>query len=529
MSGIINKIATEIEIQFGHGHPSTWNSQVIKALLYDMEDKLSDILKEDSKKAISCGLFDTTHGWKPMNVTTFQRIFKTFETQNPKPTTLNAFCIYLGYQNMADFQLKNDIVEAPQVYKSTFVHLPKRPPYFKGREENITEIHQKLTDDKFPENITLVTGVGGIGKTTLAHEYINRSICQSHFKQIIYISVNKNLESAFIQTIALALNIDLTIYPKQEQQVLLIIQELRSAKGNNLIVIDNINEHDKDDLVRMKFIFEQTNWRFLITTRTTPDDFFAITITELPIEEAAQIFAYHYLPTKIPTTTSINDLVKNEWSIIETLIEHIHRHTLLIELLGKVGLKRGLRISMLLELLKKQDERYKGIGFQKDQLQRVVPIGEHAKSAHLQSKATIHQYILSLFEPELLEENGKTMVRFFSVLPSEDLPIQDLKTLWQVEENKAIEFEDKLDDLQQSGWFSVKYQAHSEAYIQNLSYKMHPLVQDVVYEKLTPDIDNIRPLVRTITQVLSTPLKHPQKFQSYAKSVIDKLQFLHLP
>lgn len=528
MSTIINKIATEIEQQFKQGgHPSTWDNKLIKVFLYDMEDKLSDVFKQDRKKAIACGVLDSKQDWLPMNVTTFQRIFKTFETKKPNSTTLNALCIYLGYENTEDFQLKNDAIEAPQIYKPAHTNLPKQPSYFKGREENIREIHQKLIDDKFSENVILASGVGGIGKTTLIHEYINRSICQNYFKQIIYISVNKNLENAFIQTIAFALKIDLTIYPKQAEQLLVITQELRKIKGNNLIVIDNINEHDKDDLIGMKPIFEQINWSFLITTRTAPDDFFTITISELPIEEAAQIFAYHYLPAKIPTTAAINDLVENDQPTIEILIEHIHRHTLLIELLGKVGLKRGLKISMLLEFLKGQDKKYKGIGFQKDQLQKVIPTGEHAKSAQLESKATIHQYVLSLFEPELLQENEKTMVRFFSVLPSEDFLIEDLKMLWQVEEHKAIEFEDRLDDLQQSGWFSVKHHEHSEEYIQNLSYKMHPLVQEVVYEKLTPNIDNVRPLVQTITQILSTSLKHPQKIQNYAKSVIDKLNFLY--
>ncbi len=527
MSELIDKIASEIEVQFGKGHPSTWGGQLIKALLYDMEDKLSDIFKNNPKKAIACGVFDVEHGWTPINLTTFQRIFITKTTKTPKPITLNAFCIYLGYENIEDFQLKQNVIKKPKTIKSVYFNFPKRPPYFKGREESITTIHENLIDDKFPESIILISGVGGIGKTTLVHEYMNRSICQSHFKHIIYSSVNKNLENAFIRDVALFFDIDLKIYPKHEEQIQVIIQTLKKTKGNNLIVIDNINEHDRADLERMKSIFEQTGWCFLVTTRTTPDIFFSVQLEELPISEAAQIFAYHYLPSKIPSVEAINKLIEKEQEGIKALLIHVYKHTLLIELLGKVGLKRGLKIPKLLEFLKKEDEKYKGIGFQKDGLQKTISIGEHAKSRHLQSRATIHHYILSLFEPEKLNESGQTMVRFFSVLPSEDLPIEDLKILWQVSKEEEIQFEDRLDDLQQSGWFGVKYHQHDEVTIQNLSYKMHPLVQDVVYEKLTPNINNIRPLVKTITQVLSTPLKHPHKYQGYAKSVIDKLNFLH--
>ncbi|WP_315823906.1 hypothetical protein [Paraflavitalea speifideaquila] len=120
------------------------------------------------------------------------------------------------------------------------------------------------------------------------------------------------------------------------------------------------------------------------------------------------------------------------------------------------------------------------------------------------------------------------MLRFFSVLPSSDIPIGDLKVLWRVPEEGANVFEDRLDEIKQIGWIQGKQQIEPvELRWQNLAYKMHPLVKEVVYKKLKPDISTCRPLVLTVTEILSGALRNPQAYQGYAESIIDKLDLLH--
>ncbi len=55
---------------------------------------------------------------------------------------------------------------------------------------------------------------------------------------------------------------------------------------------------------------------------------------------------------------------------------------------------------------------------------------------------------------------------------------------------------------------------------------MHPLIQEVVYVKLPPDIVNVRPLIKAITQILSKPVNQPIEFTEYAKSIIHKFTFI---
>lgn len=256
--------------------------------------------------------------------------------------------------------------------------------------------------------------------------------------------------------------------------------------------------------------FIGTGWSFLISSRAVPDAFLAIQVNELDLDQVVSLFEHHYAPN-----------IGNRRDI-KKLLGHIHRHTLLSELIAKIGKKKGYSPAYLQQLLEKED-------FKHPDMQRTISIGTHAQTSYRTeiSQTTLHQYMLSLFEPEIMNEASQTMLRFFSVLPSDDMPIGDLKVLWRVEPPDENAFEDQLDELQQSGWLISKYKKHDTLVEQNLTLKMHPLVKEVVYEKLRPDIENCRPLVKTVTEILSYTLSHPARFQAYAKSIIDKLSYVN--
>ncbi|GEM_PF-3907493 len=391
--------------------------------------------------------------------------------------------------------------------------VPVRPSYFVGRANKLTEIHEKIAQIDNRQNIFLVSGVGGMGKTTLVQKYINSVNCQMHFQRMIYISVQNDLERVYIDTIAKVFKIDLTKCPKTEDQKQLINDTLIKCKGNNLIFIDNAN--DKDQLEFCLELFKASNWKFLITTRTQPDKyrFAMIDVNELEMSEAISLFQHYYNPKKADEKE------------LTLLLNHIFRHTLLTELLAKVGLKKGWQVSKLFEILNEQDRLIKAMGDQK--LAIPVDTGLHAEFNKGLKYDTLHHYIRSLFEPEKLDTEHITMVRFFSVLPADDISIAHLKTLWRVNESEENNFEERLDYLKQWGWLSGKHIEQINKNIQSLTYAMHPLVQEVVYDKLPPDADNVEPLVITVTQILDQPLNYSFEFMDFAKSIIDKLNLLN--
>jgi hypothetical protein len=411
---------------------------------------------------------------------------------------------------IAKIAAANSLQQAGKTNQPATLHynIPLRPNYFIGRNKKLKDIHQMLSGKKQRKKILLVSGIGGMGKTTLVQEYLYQPVCRDYFRRIIVVSVNKNLETAFVQAAAEALHLDIKSFPKPADQLQIVKENLVKCDGNNLFVIDNINESDKDDLVKMRDHFNATGWLFLITTRTVPDQFTVLRVDELEITEAVELFRHYYITDA------------GETAGIKNLLEHIHRHTLLTELLAKTGKKKGLSVDRLLDALKAQDTKHRD-------LQRTIDTGLHGKTAYKLSTDTLHHYVLSLFDPEYLDENGKTMLRFFSILPPDDMVIGDLKILWRVIKDEENAFEDRLDELQQSGWLSGKHKEQQGQVAQNISFKMHPLVQEVVYEKLSPNIQNVKPLVLTINDILKKPSSHPKTFQAFAKSVIDKLNYLN--
>jgi len=422
-------------------------------------------------------------------------------------------------------------------------NIPTKPAYFIGRAEKLRQIHQKLAGEGHSQNILLLNGIGGMGKTTLMQAYLHQDGCREYFDRIIFSAVNKDLAGAFISAASLALGLEeerRRIHAIEEQLVL-VRNALAKFSGLNLFVLDNVNESDFDDLRSLKRVFEATGWKFLVTTRTVPDGFGSLDVDELELRDAKFLFTYHYTRDNpgFLTQQQLDEEVTRALTTIdpgnelEALLGHIFRHTLLTELLAKSGRKKGLSLKQLLEKLKEADFRH-------PDLQRAIETGSHTDSTFRRQLHvdTLHLYMLSLFDTEYLttatgdeaadtEHKAKTaMLRFFSVLPADDIPLTDLQALWRVDEPGEIAFENRLDELRQIGWIQGKQDIrHIGSGLYEI-YKMHPLVQEVVYEKLTPDIENCLPLVITVKEILIQPKAYPQPFQTYAQAILDNLEGL---
>jgi NB-ARC domain len=421
--------------------------------------------------------------------------------------------------------------------------VPFPPNFFIGRGDKLNEIHDRLTGAKQISPILLLSGMGGMGKTTLMQEYLNQSACQEYFNSIAFVVINKNLKSAFTWGAAAALGLgeSMKTMVNPDKQLEFVLLQMAQCEGNNLFVVDNVNESDYEELKQMRKHFVASGWKFLVTTRTVPDEFKEkVMVDELAPEDALLLFAYHYAPDEVSFENKQEKIAVYiaESRIrkgVEALLRHILRHTLLTELLAKTGKVKGVTPAKILHMLKEQDSKYSGFD-------RTINAGSHADNTFRTelNNTTVEAYITNLFETEYLhtktgnpkqdEEHAAiaTMLRFFSILPPDDMPVEDLKILWQVEESLVNTFEDRLHEIKQIGWIQGKQRIiRPQTLKQNLVYKMHPLVQEVVYKKLNPNIETCRRLVTTITEILSGTLQQPGRFQKYAQSVINNLDLLH--
>jgi len=151
----------------------------------------------------------------------------------------------------------------------------------------------------------------------------------------------------------------------------------------------------------------------------------------------------------------------------------------------------------------------------------------------------VQDYLFSLFDTDyLLNETGDPkqdeenryrlkMLRYFSILPAEDIDIPDLCQLYAIPDDKKQFFENILDDLKQSGWLQHKKRPTATAsYLFDIYYKMHQLIQEVVYDRLHPDAYNCEDLVEQLTRLLRGERHRVITYKSRTDFMIKKLLLL---
>lgn len=132
----------------------------------------------------------------------------------------------------------------PILQKTSDLKLPSvwnvphlRNPNFTGREEIFTKIRKALTSGKPAMLTQVITGLGGIGKTQIAIEYVYRYTAE--YKVVWWLRA-ENSETLAADYINLAQSINLPEKDSQEQQI--IIENVRrwlEQNQNWLLIFDN--------------------------------------------------------------------------------------------------------------------------------------------------------------------------------------------------------------------------------------------------------------------------------------------------
>jgi len=417
----------------------TWEDSFVNAIVPDgMQSNYNEAIKECDvifflfwKKAGKYTLeeFEVAYEYfkrtrKPLIYTFFkdgkERTPELIEFQGQLSEEMH---FYTSYENKHD--LCNQIYDQfeklgylKNSYGRPLPTIPKPPSNFVGRDDLLVEIHDQLERC----NRLVLNGLGGIGKTTIAQKYVERYF--DEYNTVAWIFIQNGLEQDMVTI--LQAHFDDIVFPANtplEDKFEHLVTALGYYyDGNNLLVVDNAN--DAEGLLDLVVHLEACGWEALITSRCTLDEeeYKFIQVDELPEEDAIKLFRKYY--------SLETDVVE-----LRVLLAKIDYHTLLIELVAKAGKKKGLSIGQLLE-------RLDG-GLAHEDLQRTITVGKHADTHKISKKAKLHEYIVAMFEPEDLDEEQQRILRYFSVLPAVNIPLEHLKTLFEVENEN--EFEDNLD------------------------------------------------------------------------------------
>lgn len=382
--------------------------------------------------------------------------------------------LYIAKNEVLEWKLTDEIQDIPNIPHELNL-IPQPPSNFIGRDIEIEEIRQHLSVSEQP---ILISGIGGIGKTSLMRKYIYRY--KSAYHHLAWISVlpetamepsaRNHVREAIINDKLLhgSLNLPFNIDLPEEERLNLLLQALRNLPGKNLLVIDNVTAQIEKIY---QLLPQNPNWHVLVTSRENLSVFAEYQLDSLPRDEAIEMFL-KYFPRGA-----------KELKMVDNLLEHIGFHTLTIELLAKTC-SNSLRLSVgkIMEKLLASELNHQS-------LQKEV------WTEHSERQVQVFAYLLEAFVLSNLTKEQKRLLTQFSILPSIEIEGYLLLMLFQVSIEDEGSFEDNLLHLVRKGWL-----IHNP---KTTTFRCHLLIQETIRYQLNPTVESCKAIIEGTIALLS--------------------------
>lgn len=321
-----------------------------------------------------------------------------------------------------------------------------------GRNSELEKLYELLND---PNNqaISVVSGLGGIGKTTLAQAYVTKYAKSYTFKAWITQIPGGDFKQDVALTQDLADNLAVNKEAPTEQVFNDILQSLRRLQTNkngglpNLLIIDNADER----LLQYKKLLPQPpHWHVLITSREELKPFKAFPLDFLDKAQACSLYKKYH-----------NKFTDEQVKDIVTLVD---RHTLTISILAQSAEENRWTYEQVKTALSEDRDTHITHPYSGDQ-----PIDK------------IKTFLTSIFNFSALNENQQYILNHMAVMPSEFIPLSDIKALLQYEE---LGWQDAfvyiLNRLYRGGWLLKT----ENIYTKEEQYKLHIIIGNIVIEQI---------------------------------------------
>ena len=325
------------------------------------------------------------------------------------------------------------------------------PFNFKGREENLKVIHEKLKDGG---RLMLINAEGGIGKTALAAKYWQDHLYDYAYNAWLFCEngiVNE------LKKLAPALGLDLSIMPEGEQ-ISVLKTELQNISHSFLLVLDNAN--NEDDIIAFKQAFQGVNWNVLITSRCSGvlDPVYEYHINHLPPPIAKALFKDNY-----QEESSDFD------ALLDRLLAAIDYNTLLIEVFSK-NLREASELGETLHSFINKLEYGNLYLSEQDSFEVMTDWAGHNKKMNKVDANAILDVLYDFTSINKNEEERKLLVNL-SLLPAIPYELQFLGTLFVNRGKKDLR--DQLKSLAKRGWVSF----------QESKYRVSQVIQHLALKK----------------------------------------------
>ena len=361
-----------------------------------------------------------------------------------------------------------------------------------GRKKELKEIDNLL---KTNNSLLLITGIGGIGKSTIASYYLH-----SQKRNFDYYGFFEGLDS-FVNELKPRLNLQAE---KPDELFLEALAKLGSLEGSKLLVLDDVKDSEKNQEVIDKiFALRHSGYKILITSREDIENIEPYYLDVLSLQDAKELF------------NSIYEI--EDEALLEEILEYLDYHAFFIEKTAH-SIKKTLTPQMIRDKFKS---------------------GEFSQIS-LKRKQSFDKFLNELFTFDRLDEEEILMLKQFSALPSIEIAFEFLENIFKETEKKKNRFnwsflkfwqkkytysnmEELLDFLSEKGWLT-KLEG---------GYKLHQIIKEYLLANHTPSFEEIEVVVDSFNAIIDNSAEIQVAVDNrenivYFESLVDLLDRLEI-
>lgn len=405
------------------------------------------------------------------------------------------------YQSMQEAFEQLSLVERdaditiPRIYSTKIA----RPRFLFGREQELEQLDILLGSNDY--NCLFLTGMGGIGKSTLIREYLTRR--REKFDTVLYVHYKDSIEA----TISNDSNIEINTLRQDEEPKTSTryfdkkLQKIRDLveKTSSVLVIDNFTGEVDDDLKKLL----STELKVVLLSRKAPS---YQNCQEMKLSAISDSSALRRI-FENNLGRSIKDTEQDDF---EQILKRIEGHTLVLELVAKQIANSHITISSAAALTNEH-------GFSSIAPEKV----DYEKDSE-QTSETIGNIIDALFAANMLSVEKKVLIKVASLLGDDGIDINQFQQIMR------LVSKDDLNELIKDGWLTISGD----------TIYMHNVIQEAVHRwEWTPEYVNAAEQFLTYFYVEirleSTKNNYPKKLRkglqktvAYHNCGIDKINRL---
>lgn len=355
-----------------------------------------------------------------------------------------------------------------------------------GRDDELNQLNQWISNDK--KKCMFVTGMGGIGKSTLLREWLTKD--KKIFDTVLYLHYYGSIQDMITDDEQLCIN---TVEKTEEENTSdyfkrKLIHLRKIIEGiKSIIVIDDFDGIIGEDFLEILNI----GWKVVVITRAD------INLREYDIVKVLAIKDKIDLQRLFVENLG-REIEKDEIACLDIIIDTVSGHTLILELIAKQIANSYLTIEDAVELVKEN-------GFANIAPEKV----EYLKDGQLNYER-ISSIITALFSAEQMQSNKKVILKTLSLfhMPGIDINIF-MKML-------KLESKDDLNELKTHGWINIE----------NGMISIHPVIRETIREwEWNSEFQNVALLV---LNRIFIEIKFEGKKEDYPKKLQERNQKLKI-